>query len=138
MAATKVQANWATVSHGNTSITKVTSVSFNQGGKLTKFSGDGDVFPTLITNLMNDPSATVTTADAGTLMGIAPGTVATFNATHKDALGASGGAIVYALANAVVENVQASGNHGAYGTATMTLQAYSSDGSTNPLSFTRS
>ena len=40
------------------------------------------------------------------------------------------------MANAVVENVETSGSHGQFGSATMSLLAYSSDGTTNPLSFT--
>lgn len=138
MAATKVQANWSTVSHNSVSITKVTNATFNQGGTLAAFNADTDHYPTLIVNLMSKPTASVTTADAGTVMGIAPGTTGSLVATHKDSKLASLGDIVYTLANAVAENVQSSGAHAQFGTATITFQAYSSDGITNPLSFTRS
>ncbi|QEH38645.1 hypothetical protein OJF2_72510 [Aquisphaera giovannonii] len=137
MAATKLQANWAAVSHGSTSITRVTNVSFSQGGSLSSFSADGDHYPTVIVSLQNKPSATVTSSDTAALMGLAPGTVASFSATHKDAKGATGGDVVYVMANAVVENVDTSGSHGQFGTATLSLLGYSSDGVTNPLSFTR-
>jgi len=90
-----------------------------------------------VVNLMSKPTASVTSADTATLMAIAPGTTATFSATHKDAKGATSGDILYVLANAVVENVETTGAHGQFGTATMKMLAYSSDGTTNPLSFTR-
>ncbi len=54
----------------------------------------------------------------------------------KDAMGATGGDIHYVMADAV-ENVETSGSHAEFGSATMQLLALSSDGTTNPLSFTR-
>lgn len=137
MAATKLQANWTAVSLGTSSITRVTQVSFSQGGSLASYSADGDHYPTVVVNLMNKPRASVTSSDTATLMGIAPGTTAAFSATHKDAKGATGGDILYVMANAVAENVETSGAHAQFGSATMQLLAYSSDGTTNPLSFTR-
>lgn len=58
-------------------------------------------------------------------------------ATLNDAKGLTGGAVVFALANAVFENAEASGHHAQFATVAGTWQAYSSDGVTNPLSFTR-
>jgi hypothetical protein len=135
--ATKLQANWTAVSHGATAITRVSQVSFSQGGSLATYAADGDHYPTVVVNLMSRPKATVTSSDTAALMGIASGTTATFSATHKDAKGATGGDILYVMANAVVENVETTGAHGQFGSATMSLLAYSSDGTTNPLSFTR-
>ena len=137
MAATKVQANWSGVAFNNTAITRVTNVSISQGGSLEMFSGDTDIFPVVACNLMNNPSASVTTADAGTVMGIAPGSSGSFTATHKDAKGQTSGDILYVIATAVAENTDTSGAHGGFGTATTTFKAISADGSTNPLSFTR-
>jgi hypothetical protein len=137
MPASKLQANWTAVAHGSNTITRVSGVTISQGGTLATFSADGDRFPTVVVNLMNKPKATVTTADTASVMGIAPGTVGTFKATHVDAQGQTGGDILYVLENAVVENVDTSGSHGQFGTATMSLLAYSSDGTTNPLSITR-
>ena len=138
MAATKLQANWSAVALGTTAITRVSQVSFSQGGSLASYSADGDHYPTVVVNLMNKPRAAVVSADTATLMGVAPGTSATFSATHKDAKGATGGDILYVMANSVVENVETSGSHGQFGSATMSLVGCSIDGSTNPLSFTRS
>jgi hypothetical protein len=70
-------------------------------------------------------------------MGITPGTTATLNATLSDAKGATGGSVVFALANAVFENADTQAQHAQFATVTGTWQAFSSDGATNPLSFTR-
>lgn len=137
MAASKIQLNWTGVAHGVTSITKVSSVSFSQGGALLEFSGDTDKFSTVVVNGVAKPTATITTADIGTVMGISPGTTASLTATHKDAKLASGGDILYTLSNAVAQNVTANGPFNQFGSATATFMAYSSDGSTNPLAFTR-
>jgi hypothetical protein len=137
MPASKLQANWSGVAHGSTTISRVTQVSFSQGGSLTSFAADGDHYPTVVVNLMNKPKASITSADTATLMAIAPGTTASLTATHKDARGATGGDVLFVMANAVVENIDTAGGHGQFGSSTMTLVAYSSDGITNPLSFTR-
>ena len=137
MAATKLQSNWTAVSFGSTSISRVTQVSFTQGGTLNAYAADGDHFPTVVVNTLSKPRASVTSGDAAAIMAISPGTTAAFSATHKDAKGEVGGDILYVLANAVAENSETSGSHGEFGTATLSLMAYSSDGTTNPLSFTR-
>ena len=137
MAATKLQANWAAVQFGTANISRVTQVTFTQGGSLAAFSADGDRYPSVIVATPGRPRASVTSGDAAALMAIAPGTVSTFRATHKDAKGEAGGDILYVLANAVAENAETSGDHGRFGSATLSLMAFSTDGVTNPLSFTR-
>jgi hypothetical protein len=107
------------------------------GGNLIKFKGDTDLYPTIIAAVNAEPHASITTADVGTMMGFIPGTSATLNATLLDAKGASGGAVVFALSNAVFENADTQAQHAQFGTVTGTWQCYSSDGSTNPLAFTR-
>ena len=109
----------------------------HSGGKLLKFSGDTDVFTTIIANVSNEPSASFTTADVGTIMGIAPGSTNTLSATLNDAKGATGGAVVFTMINAVFENADTKAAHAQLGSVTGTWQAYSSDGTTSPLSFAR-
>jgi len=141
MAATKAQINWASVEFASTPITRVTNGSFKQGGKLLRFAGDTDVYTTIIANVSNEPSASFTTADVGTVMGISPGTVgtltATLVATLNDAKSQGGGAVVFSMLNAVFENADTQAQHAQFGSVTGTWQAYSSDGTTNPLSFAR-
>ena len=140
MAATKRQMNWAPVSFtpsgGTESVASgVTQVQVNTGGSLVKFSGDADRFNTLVVNDGNDPSMAITSADLNWLLSIPPGTRGAVAATHKDAKGATGGGMVYALANAIAESPQAGGQHRQIGSGTITFFAESSDGTTNPLSY---
>ena len=137
MSATKAQINWSAVSFASTAITRVTNASVGQGGNLIKFKGDTDAFPTIIAMVDQEPHASITTADVGTMMGFIPGASGTLTATLNDAKLASGGAVVFTLANAVFENADTQAQHAQFGSVTGTWQAFSSDGSTNPLSFTR-
>jgi hypothetical protein len=142
MAISRAQINWTGVSFtptggSATSITRVTAGMFGQGGHLIKFKGDTDQYPTIIAAPTQEPHASFTTADVGTMMGFSPGTGGALLATLNDAKAVTGGAVVFALANAVFENASATGQHAQFATVTGTWQAYSSDGVTNPLSFTR-
>lgn len=137
MPATGVQANWAAVSFNSTPIKRVTNVTFDRGGSTTAFRGDTDVYPTVIASLAQNPGCTITTADVAALMGIADGASGTITATHKDARAATGGDVVYVLSNAVFETASANGPQGAFGTVQASFKAYSTDGTTNPLAFTR-
>ena len=112
---------------------------FSQGGKLIEFAGDNNRYPVVIANNINRPAVLDhDSSDVATLMAIAPGTSGTIQATQVDALQAMGGAINWTLNNAVHENTDDTGQWGQFATGTATFLAYSSDGTTNPLSFTRS
>jgi hypothetical protein len=137
MSATNLQLNWNNVSFGSTAITRVTSVMFSQGGELIEFAGDNNRYPVVIANNMNQPRCSVSSGDVGTLMGIAPGTSGTLVATQIDALAATGGAINWTLVNAVHETTDDRGPFSQFASGTATFRAYSSDGATNPPSFTR-
>lgn len=138
MAATKAQINWSAVSFASTAITRVTNASVSQGGSLIKFKGDTDIYPTIIAAVDIEPSLSITTADVGTMMGFSPGAGGTVLLTMKDSKLASGGDVNFTLANAVFENADTGGAHAQFGSVTGTWQCYSTDGSTNPLSFSRS
>jgi hypothetical protein len=73
----------------------------------------------------------------GTIMGIVPGTTNTLTATLSDAKGQVGGAVVFTMSNAVFENADTQAQHAQFGTVIGTWQAYSSDGTTNPLALSR-
>ena len=73
MAASKLQAKLVSGRAARAQpITRVTAVTFAQGGSLQEFAADGDRFPTTILNLMSKPTASVTSADIAVLMAIAP------------------------------------------------------------------
>lgn len=134
MSATGLQLNWHPVSFANTGLTRITSVNFSLGGELLEFSGDNNIFPVVIANQMNRPRCSITSGDVASLMSIQPGTSGVILATQLDALGAVGGAINWQLNNAVHENTDDSGAHAQWASATATFRAYSSDGTTPPLS----
>lgn len=137
MAASGRQMNWDAVAHASVSITGVTNVRFSQGGKLATVSADTDHFPTMSVNAMSNPVASVDVLNPAVVMGIASGTSGSFTATHKDAKGAAAGDIVYVLNPAVAENSDTAGGHAAFGTGSINFVGISTDGETNPLSFTR-
>ena len=137
MAATALQLNWTNVSHNAVALTRVTSVMFDQGGELIEFSGDDNRYPVVLARNISRPKASITGGDVAGLMNILAGQSGTLLATQKDALGQSGGDVLWTLANAVHESSQDSGQWGQFATATASFRAYSADGSTNPLSFGR-
>jgi hypothetical protein len=137
MSATKAQINISAVQFNSVSITRVTACMFGRGTSLVKFKGDTDVYDSIIAAPTLQPHASITTADIGTVFGFTPGTSSTLTATLNDALLATGGAVVFTMTNAVFENADAQAQHAQFGTVTATWQAYASDGTTNPLSFTR-
>lgn len=132
MSATALQLNWTAVEYASTPITRVTSITFSQGGELIEFAGDNNTIPAVIARNISRPRCSITSGDVATLMGLAGS--GTITATQDDALGATGGAINWSLANAVHENSDNTGQWGQFATATATFRAYASDGATNPLS----
>ncbi len=138
MSATNLQLNWKSVSFGGSAITKVTSCMFDKGGSLLNFSGDNDRYPTVIANAINNPKCSITSGDVGTLMALVPGTGGTVLGTHIDGKGNVGGDVNFTMVNGVHENSQDSGSWGQWGVVTASFNAFSSDGSTPPLSLARS
>lgn len=137
MSATNAQISWATVTHGGVSLSRVTTGSFGLGGKLIKFKGDVDLYPSIIACADVEPHATFTTADIGTMMSIAPGADLTLTATLKDAKAQTGGDVIFTMSHAVFENADTTAAHAQYGSVTGTWQAYATDGITAPLVITR-
>jgi len=138
MPASRANINWTGVQFASTPITRVTAAMFGMGGTLIKFKGDTDLYPSIIANVNNEPHASVTTADVGTMFGFAPGAGGTLTGTLNDAKAQTGGAVVFTMTNAVFENADANAQHAQFGTTTGTWQAYASDGQTPPLSIGRS
>lgn len=129
--------NWTGVAFGSTSLSRVTSVVFSQGGELVEFAGDNNRYPVVIANNMNRPRCTISSGDVASLMGIVPGSSGQIQATQIDALAAVGGNVLWVMANAVHESTTDTGHFGHLATGSATFRAYSADGITNPLSFTR-
>jgi hypothetical protein len=138
MSASAVQLNWSSVEFASTPITRVTQIAMSLGGELIGFAGDNNRYETIIANNINRPSVQITGGDVATLMDIGPGTAGTITGTQLDALGATGGSIVWTISNAVHGNSDNSGPWGNFATATASFRCYSADGATSPFAFTRS
>jgi hypothetical protein len=137
MAATKGQINWTGIGWNSLTFTRITGCNVDQGGQLIRFKGDTDIYTSIIANVNNEPSVSVTSGDPASLHGIATGVSATWTGTLKDARGATGGDIIFVMINAVFETVTTNAQHAQFASATASWQGYSADGVTNPLTFTR-
>lgn len=140
MAASKRQMNWAPVTFTPTSgspltATGVTNVRIAGGANFVRFSGDGDIFDTLVVLANANPTVTITCADEVWMLAVGTGTRGTVVATHKDARAATGGNITFTLVNAVADSPDLGGQHRQIGSGNLQFSAESSDGTTNPLSF---
>lgn len=68
MSATALQLNWTSVQFASTSLTRVLSVTFSQGGELIEFAGDNNRYPVVIANNINRPRCSITSGDVASLM----------------------------------------------------------------------
>jgi hypothetical protein len=164
MAATGVNLNWTNVSYQPTGaspilIKRVTNCAFNLGGNVITFSGDTNLYDVVAAVGVNKPTASITTADIGTIMCMTPGQYGVLSATIQDAYnqnyfsacaptvqipggppganGGVGGGVVFQMSQAVVNDPQSSGAHAAFGTATVTFLGVTTDGLTPPITITR-
>lgn len=130
--------NWRTVTFNSVTLNGVTSVSFDRGGQMAQFAGDGDRYATLAVNNMNVPTATVTLGNVKQAVDLTAGTFSTFVATLMDArnqtTGSGSFALTFTLSNAFVVNVAAAGSHASFASGTISFGCYATDGQTNPLS----
>ena len=141
MASTKRNMNWKSVVFTPTggsacTFTGTTNVSFDPGGNLLEFSGDMDHFHTTTVCDFMDWSAQITTADITAALTNGPGAVGQLVAVHNDAKNLVtpwNGQITYTLSNAIIQNTPTQGAHRAFGSATVSLKSYSSDGATSPM-----
>lgn len=141
MAATGLQVNWDDVSFTPASgspiaIKRITNVAISNRAENIRFKGDVARYDQVIVNVNNTQSVTITSGDTATLQSIPVNTVGVLAATHKDALGATGGDIVYEL-DCICGGSEAGGQHGGFSSGTATFEGFSGDGVTNPLAFTR-
>lgn len=137
MSATGVNLNWSSVMFNSTAYSKITQGSFDHGTNVIVFGGDTNIYPTVAAVGMNNPSASFTLADVGAAEGLTSGATGVLTAQLNDAKGATGGAVVFTAANAIVSGDQSSGSHAQFASATLNFLLISSDGTTNPVVITR-
>jgi hypothetical protein len=134
--------NWTGVSFtpgggSPTPITGVTNVAIATGATMEKFAGDGDRYNSTVVNSMNDPTVTITTADQQTIRQWPGGTRGTLTFTQNDAKNAAtagGGAVLFTVSNAIVQDTPTGGAHARIDTGSISFCTESSDGQTPPIS----
>ncbi|CAB4130942.1 hypothetical protein UFOVP124_44 [uncultured Caudovirales phage] len=120
---------------GTVSINTVQSVALGKRGKEVQASGDADFFPTLSVTVGAAPQVTVQHQNQALLNTLDEKiTGSSFVFVSNDAVNGTGsGAITYTLSNCHVVSHEKSSQHQAVGSCTLTISAYSSDGTTSPL-----
>lgn len=145
MSATKRYMNVKTftfvISGGSTiTLTGKTKFGLDYKGDLVEFYGDGDKFPTTVVLGTSNPQMTIDTADVGTAQSLPPGTRGVATAVISDAKNVAGGAgsgeLSAVLSGAIVAGNTLTGQHKQFASGTITVQAESTDGVTNPLAIT--
>ena len=118
---------------GTVPVTTVQSVQLGKRGKEVQASGDANFYPTLSVTVGAAPQLTIQHQNLGLLGSLFEQTTGSFTFTANDAVNGSGtGAVTGVLTNAHVVSHEAQAQHQQVGTATLTLSAYSSDGTTSP------
>lgn len=120
-------------------LNRITKSDIDGGIENVKFAGDGDAYNTFNGNVMQDPSVTFAGGNISGILASIAGAVGSLDWTWPDAqngIGVGSGAIHWVLSNAVVSAKSASNTHAAIATGSITFDAFSTDGTTNPLAFT--
>ena len=131
-----VACGWTPSGGSRTALTKITQSAIDKGASDVSFSGDGDKFPTFRCNVMNDPSVTLQGGRVTRYMNLISGAFGTLDFTWGDAKNGSGaGSVLWTLVNAMIGNAGASQPHANFASGSLEIKSYSSDGVTNPLSY---
>jgi hypothetical protein len=122
-----------------TTITGVKSIRFNEGIEVKKEGADYDAFPTVKAADWIQPTFDLETLDAGVLISQLAGAVGTFVFLVRDVNNGAvtgGGAKLFTVTNAFVEQRQSQHQHREFSRQTLTFGCISSDGSTHPVAVT--
>lgn len=132
--------NWINLTFtptGGTAITilGVTNVAYDPQAKVITGAGDGDMGPTSINLTETDPKFTIDLEHLAIMRTLTPGLRGSFSGTFMDAEnGVSSGAMIFTVANAIVENFTIGGKFRAYGSGSLHIRTWSPDGITPPVS----
>lgn len=117
----------------------VVDIKRSQAGKIVKFKGDNDRYPTCSYADGGEPTVVVTTADLVDLLLLPIGTTGSFKYTHLDAknrTAAGAGSVTYTAAKAQVEDCSDGGTHAQFGMGQITISGVSPDGQSDPFAAT--
>lgn len=112
----------------------VTGFDFQTNGTVIQGAGDGDLGPSSMNLVSQDPRFTCDIEGLEVLAIIWPGMRGTVRFTHMSEDGDGPGSMDYIVANAMIEDTPRSGRHRAYGTGRIQFRTYWPDGLTNPIS----
>ena len=132
MAATKRHVNWESVTH-STAVTGVQSVEIDWRGSVLSHSGDDETMPTVKFKDYEDPQVVVTHRDLAWQNAKACGTKADLVCVHLDADGTS--KYTATLDEAILVTKSTTGGHRQWGEGRLVFEGISTDGVTNPLTF---
>lgn len=140
MSASGFNIGWSgvTVHYGSTTITlaNVKDVEIDRSGTVKDFFGDAGIFSKIISIREKKRSIKITGASLALLQSVPEDTPCTVTAIMMDAVNGTGaGAITITLINAVCAMNPYKGQSTEFGTGDITFQAFSTDGTTDPLSY---
>jgi hypothetical protein len=134
MAATGRTVQVSAVSHGATSIPKVTALNFAEAGTRITTAEDNDTYVSGQFVHTVDTTGSITSRDTNACKALAVGGEDTLSATLHDEDGSSTYSL--SISNATFIGVPRTQGYGAWGETTVNWGAKSSDGSTSPISIT--
>jgi hypothetical protein len=113
---------------------EIMAVKVMRGSKQLAAYGDAKLFPTLIINVEETRSITLAGGDVSKMLQLPRGVVYTVAIVLNDAKNGNGsGALTITMVDAVIESDEHSAANNDFGGSTVTFNAYSADGSTDPL-----
>jgi hypothetical protein len=115
-------------------LTGVTGFDFTTNGTIIQGAGDGDLGPSSVNLVAQDPRFTADIEGLAVLTMIWPGLRGTLTFTHMSEKGDGPGSMDYVIANCMVEDTPRSGRFRAYGTGRIQFRTFWPDGQTNPVS----
>lgn len=115
-------------------LTGITGFDFSTNGAIIQGAGDGDIGPSSINLVSQDPRFTCDIEGLEVLSLIWPGMRGTLSFTHMSEDGDGPGSMDYVISNCMVEDTPRSGRFRQYGTGRIQFRTYWPDGLTNPVS----
>lgn len=112
----------------------VTGFDFQTNGTIIQGAGDGDLGPSSMNLVSQDPRFSCDIEGLEVLMMIWPGMRGTVSFTHLSEDGDVAGAMVYTINNCMVEDTPRSGRFRQYGSGKIQFRTFWPDGLTNPVS----
>lgn len=112
----------------------VNSFDFQTNGTVVQGAGDGDLGPSSMNLVSQDPRFTLDFEGLEVLTMLWPGMRGTVNFTHMSEDGDGPGSMDYVISNAMIEDTPRTSRFRQYGTGRLQFRTFWPDGVTNPVS----